>query len=72
VSIFDDRVILLLDEALKATDEGRRQAANAFLKLIRSGKADAAAINALADELSKRWGPDTKRYISDLRRQLEL
>jgi hypothetical protein len=72
MSIFDSRIILLLDERLKASDQGRKQAADALLRLIRSGKADAAAINALAEVLGKRWGPEMKRYLADLKRQLEL
>lgn len=70
--IVDDKIARLLDEAIKAPGEGQRLAASSLVRLLRSGAADAAAIEALASDLAKRWGPEVKAYLHDLCRKTGL
>lgn len=70
--IFDDRIVRLLDEAMKAPGEGHRLAASALVRLLRSGRTEAAALDALAAELAKRWGPEVKAYFHELCRKAGL
>jgi len=70
--IFDDRIVRLLDEAIKAPGEGHRLAASALIKLLRSGEAAPAALDELAADLAKRWGPEVKAYFHGLCRKAGL
>lgn len=70
--VSDDLIGRLLDVAVKATDEGQKRAASALVKLLRSGRSDMAALEELAADLAKRWGPEIKQYYWDLCRKLGL
>jgi hypothetical protein len=70
--VSDDLIGRLLDVAVKATDEGQKRAASALVKLLRSGRSDMAALEALAADLVKTWGPGIKDYYWELCRRLGL
>lgn len=70
--ISDDLIGRLLDVAVKATDEGQKRAASALVKLLRSGRSDMAALDDLAADLVKTWGPEITHYYWDLCRKLGL
>lgn len=70
--IFDDRIVRLLDEAMKAPGEGHRLAASMLVKLLRSGEVAPAALDDVAADLAKRWGPEVRAYFQDLCRKAGL
>jgi hypothetical protein len=72
VRVIDDQIVRLLNEAVNATDEGQRRVASALLRLVRSDRSDRAALEALAADLGKSWGPELRRYYWELCRKLKL
>jgi hypothetical protein len=70
--IFDEHIVRLLDEAVKASTNGQKRAASALVRLLRSGRSDMEALEELAADLNRTWGPEIRRYYWELCRKLGL
>ncbi|HEX2257646.1 MAG TPA: hypothetical protein VHG92_13295 [Afifellaceae bacterium] len=68
--IFDQQIISLLNEAVKATDEGQKRAASELVRLLRSGPIEPNTIDDLAADLARTWGPEVKGYFRELCRKV--
>jgi hypothetical protein len=72
VHIFDQQIISLLNEAMRATGDGQKRAASELVRLLRSGPVEPETLDRLAADLARTWGPEVKGYLRDLCRKSGL